>query len=421
VRINVPEPGQIERSAGAVASSGALASSGAAPEPVAFPLVASPPGAVPSPLPVPANDKPAGAGRLYVLDLLRFVAATGVLMFHFIANDANVWAANTAELFSYPVQLVAKYGWLGVECFFVISGFVICMSSWGRSLSAFVTSRVTRLMPAYVVAVVLASAALWLAPFDGQRPAPTHILYDLTLLQDFLKVPNVDVVYWTLLVELNFYLFFSIVVHFGLTFRRVLLFCMVWTTLALVTIHLDAWSTMSLLQTYWVPYFVAGITLYLIYRFGPNMLLWGVLAGSYILSLFCLHIRVESFKDPIIRFPVAAAITFVFFAIMTAAALRKLDWIRWRGLTLLGALTYPLYLLHAALGRVAINQLRGSMPPVLLLCLVVAGVLLLSYLVHRFVERPASSFVRRGLRASFDKIRVADRAEQPAPALPGRQ
>ncbi|WP_433296586.1 acyltransferase family protein [Actinoplanes sp. CA-030573] len=84
-------------------------------------------------------------------------------------------------------------GWMGVECFFVISGFVICMSSWGRTLPEFFLSRVTRLMPLYVVAVVVSAAALTIWPLKSAGPAKADVLYNLTMLTGFMSgVPNVD-------------------------------------------------------------------------------------------------------------------------------------------------------------------------------------------------------------------------------------
>jgi peptidoglycan/LPS O-acetylase OafA/YrhL len=98
---------------------------------------------------------------------------------------------------------------------------------------------------------------------------------------------------------------------------------------------------------------------------------------------------------------------------MTAVALGWLSWLRWRGLMVLGALTYPLYLMHAQLSRVIIFHFHRSVQPVLLLCLLVVGVLVLAYLVHRLVERPVARYLRNGLRSSFARIRAADLTDPP--------
>ncbi len=71
-----------------------------------------------------------GDGRLAELDLLRFIAALAVLAFHYLVAYASVWGDRPAELFP-AVAPVAGLGILGVELFFMISGFVILMSAWG--------------------------------------------------------------------------------------------------------------------------------------------------------------------------------------------------------------------------------------------------------------------------------------------------
>ena len=56
-----------------------------------------------------------------------------VISWHFVAGEASVaWETDSRALF-WPIGKLSGYGWLGVELFFLISGFVICMSSWGRT------------------------------------------------------------------------------------------------------------------------------------------------------------------------------------------------------------------------------------------------------------------------------------------------
>jgi peptidoglycan/LPS O-acetylase OafA/YrhL len=353
--------------------------------------------------------------RVHAIDMLRFFCAFAVVSYHLIFDDKGTWGINSGELFTMGVRNVAKYGWVGVECFFVISGFVICMSSWGRSVADFFISRVVRLMPAYLFAVLVTAAVLMLWPLADGRPQPTHVLYHLTFLHPFLGIPDFDTVYWTLFIELKFYLLFTIVVHFGLTYRRVVLFCILWTVASLYAQFAGPWPFFVIVEPRFTNYFVAGITLYLMYRFGPTLLLWCILGTSMILSLFFLNGQVTPFNTQwhVMSFPIAGLITLGFFLVMIAVALGWLSWLRWRGLTVLGALTYPLYLLHAQISRVIILHFHRSVQPVLLLCLLMVGVLVLAYLVHRLVERPVASYLRNGLRSSFDRIRAADLTAPP--------
>ncbi|MFG3701482.1 acyltransferase family protein [Micromonospora sp. NPDC047620] len=362
--------------------------------------------------PAPAQDRKQRTGdRLYVLDLLRFSAALAVLGFHmFIDNDnRGYWGTGVEGVFGGTLVAVFRYGWVGVEFFFVISGFVICMSCWGRSVTDFAVSRVTRLMPAYVFAVLVTSAALALWPLETGRPQPSHVLINATMLQTFVGIPNIDSVYWTLFVELKFYLLFAIVVRFGLTYRRVVLFCVLWMVAALYAQYSEFQLLVSIAEPRFAPYFIAGIALYLIHRFGPNLLLSGILGTAVILGVVELSRRVAEQNanrpKPVVSFEVALPAMLIFFAVMVAVALGWFSGVKWRGLTVIGALTYPVYLLHMQFSRIAVGRLYDSVSPWALVAGLVTGVLLLAYLTHRFVEKPVARVLRRKLQDSFAQIR----------------
>jgi peptidoglycan/LPS O-acetylase OafA/YrhL len=360
-----------------------------------------------APLPA-APGKAPREGRLYVLDLLRFVAAALVVGFHLMPVAAYSFGTTPDEYWPHAVLQVSRYGWMGVELFFLISGFVICMSSWGRSLSQFVTSRVTRLWPAYVFAVVVVSAVLMIWPAPGESsPEFPQVLANLTMLQGLMGIAHVDPVYWSLLVELKFYLIFAVVVRAGLTYRRVVGFCVVWTVAALFVQASGVGVLNDLLNPTLTPYFVAGVTLYLMHRFGPNLVLWGMLATSWVLASVMLNSEITGMiqRGDHVNFTTGLVLLTAFFLVLVAVALGWFSWMRWRGLVVIGALTYPVYLLHYHLGRTAFREMRGEGPSWLLAAGVLAGLLVVAYLVHRLVERPVSAALRRGLRAAFDEIR----------------
>lgn len=112
-----------------------------------------------APLPQPAPAPrviPVGRGaredRLAALDGLRFLAALSVVLFHFVGQTPGamvvVWGRPYQSTFPESHAYFA-FGRLGVDLFFLISGFVICMSAWGRTPRDFFISRVTRLYPMY--------------------------------------------------------------------------------------------------------------------------------------------------------------------------------------------------------------------------------------------------------------------------------
>lgn len=72
------------------------------------------------------SDSPQLSARVPELDLLRFIAALSVVLFHFCAAPLVHGSVDRA-LFD-VLGVAARYGYLGVELFFLISGFVIIMS-----------------------------------------------------------------------------------------------------------------------------------------------------------------------------------------------------------------------------------------------------------------------------------------------------
>lgn len=355
-----------------------------------------------------------GRPRLEVLDGLRFLAAFAVLAYHFTTMD-RIWHQRADALF--PAQ-TAAYGWLGVHLFFLISGFVICMSSWGRGVGSFLLSRAVRLYPAYWLSVVAVAVVLTVWPFVQEPVGLGDALVNLTMFHEPLGSPAVAEVYWTLWAELRFYLLFSLVVWWGLTYRRVVAFCLVW--LGAVTVAkavVDNGVVHTVLMTDYAPLFTAGVAFYLMYRFRPTLLSWAIVACSFVLAVPAVRYRasLEAFHGVVVQSWPAVVLLAVCFLLIAAVALGWLSWVRGRWLVAIGALTYPLYLLHLDLGGTMLYLWKGSMPPLLLVAVVTCLMVLFAWLVHRFVERPFAPLLKRALRWTSATVR---RALRPRPAVP---
>ncbi|MER6304552.1 acyltransferase [Streptomyces sp. NPDC001657] len=350
-----------------------------------------------------------------MLDGLRFVAALMVLGYHYLTLRDG-WG-NDPQAFSPELYHVAQFGWLGVEVFFLISGFVICMSVWGRTLGDFVKSRVSRLYPAYWVAVLLTASVLTLWPRVRSADSLETVLTNLTMLQQGVGVSDLDDVYWSLFIELKFYLLFALVVYKGVTYRRCVLFCGLWTVAGVVaykadTSFLSVWAIAP-----YSPYFMAGIAFYLMHRFRPTMLLWAIVAVEFLLAQHYVKGRVvmnlgdkaATAHDWPARIGVLLA-----FLLMAAIALGVFDGVRWRWLSRAGSLTYPLYLLHMYIGFTLIALLRHRLPAPVLLMSIIALMLVLSYAVNRWVERPVGAWLRDGIDKGLQEMRRGSRAAPPA-------
>lgn len=261
-----------------------------------------------------------GRPRLEVLDGLRFVAALAVVAYHFTAMD-RVWQRPAAAVF--PDQ-PAAYGWLGVFLFFLISGFVICMSSWGRGVGTFLLSRAVRLYPAYWLSVVVIAVVLTTWPYLREPVGWGDTLVNLTMFHEPLGASPVAEVYWTLWAELRFYLLFSLLVWWGLTYRRVVACCLLWLGAVTVVKAVVADGTFLhlVLMTDYAPLFTGGIGCYLMYRFRPTLLTWGIVAGSFLLSVPAVRYRTGLEANPgevVATWPAVALLAGCFLLVVAVA------------------------------------------------------------------------------------------------------
>jgi peptidoglycan/LPS O-acetylase OafA/YrhL len=150
---------------------------------------------------------PTAIPRLPGLDLLRAVAISWVMAFH----------ASSFGLISRD-HWIPKFGWMGVDLFFVLSGFLIAgqlLRPWaaGRraNYSRFFARRLLRTLPAYLVVVAL----YFSFPVLRDRPAIQPLWQFLTFTENFANVPNPAKAFsqaWSLCVEEQFYLVFPVIV-----------------------------------------------------------------------------------------------------------------------------------------------------------------------------------------------------------------
>ncbi|MFG2981148.1 acyltransferase family protein [Streptomyces sp. NPDC048258] len=346
-------------------------------------------------------------GRLAALDGVRILAALAVVFYHYVVLE-SAWGEPTARVFPVASRL-AVYGWLGVEVFFLVSGFVICMSAWGRTVGDFAVSRVARLFPAYWTGVAFTSLVLFTWPEVRPVKAFSDVVVNLSMLQGGVGVPHIDDAYWTLFAELKFYVLFSAVVIRGVTYRNCVLFCGLWTVAAVVAPTADNGVLSFFAITPYSPYFIAGIAFYLMRRFRPSAVTWAIVGVQFLLAQHYVHSRMLSslgrgVTERTPAWPAHVIIT-LGFLVMAAMALGLFDGIRWRWLPHAGAVTYPFYLIHMMAGLTIIHHFRDRVAPVPLVLGVTAFMLAFAWIIHRLVERPLGRVLRDSLRRGVQDIR----------------
>jgi peptidoglycan/LPS O-acetylase OafA/YrhL len=331
--------------------------------------------------------------RIPVLDVLRFVAALSVLCFHYGFRGYS--ADNLLITHFTALSPVARYGYLGVYLFFMISGFVILMSAEGRSAAAFFQSRFIRLYPAYWVACTITFASMYLLGATNLQRTFDQWLVNLSMLQGTFGVTDIDGVYWTLLLEMRFYLLVFLVCATGL-FGALPILLAGWAGYAFVAMRGLITPDVAAIYPSCI-YFIAGAAFYLIYRRRSLVLASAlVVVSGYLAYRHCADdaVKQSAYYHATISPVVATCLMGLFFVVFALIALGRLR-MRERAWTYaMGAMTYPLYLLHQFMGYALLNKVAVGAVPYLWLLLVVLFLLALAWAVHRFLEVPGARLLR---------------------------
>ncbi|MGO9430666.1 acyltransferase family protein [Rhodoblastus sp.] len=358
------------------------------------------------------------------VDLLRFAAAFMVMLFHLGFWGCAAPHSRTNSLLQvhacFPkLAPFASAGWIGVEIFFVISGFVITWSAQNASPLQFVASRILRLAPAaWICATLTACVAL---AFTGVEMRDISRGY-LRTLAFYPTAPWIDDAYWTLGVEIAFYMVVAAVLAFG---RRA------WITAVVGAIGAASasfWILRAAVGTSGPSSFLAFLNVAATSRYTELALLQhgcffcigAILCASMgdclsrpvlALALFCgvggaLEIVASAAsKSSIAGADLSVATPLAIWALAMLAIVASIrlgrnaerpSLSRWA--RRIGLMTYPLYLLHSLIGSIAIQTLiysGVSDAPALVLSMALAVALAL--VVSEVLEPAARGALARGL------------------------
>lgn len=340
------------------------------------------------------SSYPATRPRYVFLDSLRGLAAVAVMAFHFggfLATDGRqIWQ---------PVTAVTKYGWLGVQVFFVLSGFVVTAtlppaSATTRAFAPFLARRFIRLVPPYWVSVLLV-VALRLITFavgrgEGQPPVTVGMLIaHATFTQYMLNVPSLQDVYWTLALEVQFYLLLTVV---GVANRaRAGVGWGVFAVLTVVSIAalLGGYRSNVWFIGHWHCFAVGVVS----FKAVTTPTRWAEIAFGFIVALAALSVWLGR---PEVGVAAATAVALCFAG--WRDGLKR--WLNYRPLRWLGGISYSLYVTHAVVGvvvcRTVFKRLGDSPGTVLLGVLAATGCsLVFAAILRRRVESPAIQWSHR--------------------------
>ena len=342
-------------------------------------------------------------GKLEGLQVARALAALAVAYFHSYMIF-NSW--HQATLF--PIPGLKEHGYLGVNFFFVISGYVICAvcDRPNFSAGAFVIKRIFRLYPVYwavVLAAILLKFCGVVMPTSYKVP---NILYSMTLLPHAENAQPFLAVTWSLEFEIVFYLLAALIIPiFGGWGLAAVLFGLVYWAFH----NSEPAFSFHLVRTLNAD-FLAGVLAYLLRRPLSFVPVWLLIPCG----LFGYYNVVSGWQVPFSGCVGG-------FLLVSALAHAKWRWrsppLRW--LVTVGDASYSLYLIHFVVIWIFVKLAeRLGAPPAWtaepMRFIYLAFCVWLSIQAYRFIERPMIEFGNR-LASRKQSARAADGAAETQP------
>jgi peptidoglycan/LPS O-acetylase OafA/YrhL len=325
--------------------------------------------------------------HLPTVDILRGIAAMMVCVFHFSTNSSYYgnYLPDTNWL-----KLSGKYGWLGVEVFFVISGFVIPYSLHNgnyelKKVWGFIKKRWVRIEPPYIITIFLIllnwkfNGWLWSYHVDiNWLQVISHFFY----LPQFLGYAWINEIFWTLAIEFQFYLFIAIA-FVGFNHKNG------WVKVLTATLFLAPYLlyTDNRFLTSYASLFLLGISAFWYRTNQINRIIYGLVA-----VLFAV---VAHFQFPLNNISIP---------LVTLATSLIIAFANWQSIigSIAGKFSYSLYLTHGLVGgnflffTMYVSWVKENewIRMVLVLCALALS-MMFAWIFYKLVEQPSQNLSKK--------------------------
>jgi peptidoglycan/LPS O-acetylase OafA/YrhL len=330
------------------------------------------------------------------IEMLRGIASFMVLLYH-LTDDPDYIAPNAA------LHIAGRFGWTGVEVFFIISGFVIPYAMYAkgytlRDFPVFFKKRIIRIEPPYLLSIVLVLGLNFvstLSPYYRGAPLSIdwkNVLGHVAYLNVFTGGTWLSPVYWSLAIEFQYYLIIALAFTWVSSPARGqrLAFFLLFAASAFLL------GSKSFIFTF-SAYFLIGILLF--------QYVSGIIGRTEFLVMQVVSLGLVSYRFGWVLMAISLA------TLLAILFVRKVP----RPLLYLGTISYSLYLIHVPVGGRIINisqvliknpLLRQGMVLVaVVICLVAASIYY--RVVEKYFKQTAGSI--RYARRAPAKEPVAER------------
>ncbi|MEC4004655.1 acyltransferase [Flavobacterium sp. SUN052] len=333
------------------------------------------------------------SSRFQELDALRGIAALMVVLFHYTMTKPQA-------------KLGFELGTTGVDLFFIISGFVIFMSLTKVKTSLdFIINRVSRLYPTYWACVTFTFLLILIVALNNNQVVPLkQYVGNMTMFQYYLGITDLDGPYWTMIIEMIFYIGIVLLFHF----KKLKYLNIIGLTLSLCIVLLTSFfnnATTQWLLKYipllqYIPLFFAGTIFYKCYTEQTKAI------ENYSILLLCLICQILLFNycgrsKTVISQVQYTGMLIVYFVLFVLFVNKKLGFIVSKLTLFLGKISFALYLIHQHVSirlilPLLINKYHINFW-VATFCITLPIVLVLASLITYFIDVPMSKKMKQKL------------------------
>ena len=354
--------------------------------------------------------------RIDYLDGHRGIAILLVIFYHAF----NRWTELVPYTDTYAHFPLFQFGFLGVQLFFILSGFVILMTlEKCVDFKSFLYRRWLRLFPAMLICsvVIFLSSDFFFERPNG-IPSAKDLIPGLTFIEPYIlskligSVQSIEVAFWSLYVEFKFYII-SAFIYFLVGSRKLVASLFILFFFGTALIQLDQHSDNNLihylssishhLSLKYFGWFAAGSSFYLFVKDSNKK--WFFLG---VLMCFFSSLATAVFSNSLGTLIAILCISIFFSYSLVSKSVQRL--LSNKFLLFFGYVSYPLYLLHENMMISLTIKFNTILPPnfnFLLPVFAIVFIASIAFVIARYIEKPVKSFISNKIVNSAKKMMLA--------------
>lgn len=328
--------------------------------------------------------------RIENIDLLRGVAIVFIVLYHYTAHYSPDYLFRSDNWTSG----ISKHLWVGVDIFFILSGYCIAMTIFqSQNYIEFLMRRFARIYPAYVFCALITLIFYSLFDLPG-REVDWYTGFMNLIFANFVPGLNfkyIDGVYWMLIVELKFYIFFGIIYFFFKDLNKSIITWVIFSIFLNIVILFDdnIVRTITSISPH-ANWFLVGL---IIFSLKEKKLLMYFLTILFVISNIIVNERFNGYELPFIL------IVFLIWLVLKLKLNFRLSLI-----SKIGLISFSWYLLHNSIGIIIIREINKLGAENLSVIIAIISTLLMAICSFKFIETPMKKIVVSWYMKNIKKI-----------------